>query len=191
MSTAAQIVANRLNAQLSTGPRTPEGKAASSANSRKEGFTATTLVVPEPQRAEFERYHQALIAEVQPQGAIESELFDRLLVHGWSLRRVRAAEAQIIIEFGPEIEDEVVDKRLKRLARYRRDLERSYDRAFKELVRLQTLRAALEEQAIAPLADLTQRIRQNEPDSPSASLKQGQALASLFTAQPPAAAQML
>jgi hypothetical protein len=37
MSTEAQINANRLNAQKSTGPRTPEGKAASSLNALKSG----------------------------------------------------------------------------------------------------------------------------------------------------------
>ena len=49
MSTAslARIEANQRNAALSTGPRTPEGKAASRANSLKHGMTGAGVVVPE------------------------------------------------------------------------------------------------------------------------------------------------
>ncbi len=43
MSTQAQILANRRNAQNSTGPRTPQGKAAVSQNAVKHGLT-----VPSP-----------------------------------------------------------------------------------------------------------------------------------------------
>jgi hypothetical protein len=42
--------ANRANAQKSTGPRTEAGKAASSKNALKEGFTASfAIVLPEEQ----------------------------------------------------------------------------------------------------------------------------------------------
>lgn len=40
-----QLAANRNNAALSTGPSTPEGKARSSQNTRKHGFTASTFAV--------------------------------------------------------------------------------------------------------------------------------------------------
>ena len=40
MSSQAQIAANRANAQLSTGPRTEEGKAASSRNAYRHGLFA-------------------------------------------------------------------------------------------------------------------------------------------------------
>jgi hypothetical protein len=40
-----QLAANRANAARSTGPRTPEGKARSSQNARKHGFTASTFAV--------------------------------------------------------------------------------------------------------------------------------------------------
>ncbi len=40
MTTEAQVAANRLNAQKSTGPRTPEGKGVVSQNAVKHGLLA-------------------------------------------------------------------------------------------------------------------------------------------------------
>src|SRR5690349_10676445 len=50
---AARQTANAANAQLSTGPRTPEGKAHSSANARKHGLIAADLLIGPEDREEF------------------------------------------------------------------------------------------------------------------------------------------
>jgi hypothetical protein len=55
MATQAQIDANRQNAQLSTGPTTPEGKAASSKNSNKHGLSGKTILVGDEHRDEAAR----------------------------------------------------------------------------------------------------------------------------------------
>jgi hypothetical protein len=155
MASAVQVQANRLNAQHSTGPRTPEGKARSAANSLKAGYHSSTLVIPEEMRAEFEQYRAALLKMTAPANVIEEQYYRRLLLHGWNLQRVQDAETQALLEAGADTH------RLELLARYRRDLERSYDRALKTLRELQTervvrsttdmpLRAALEREA--PLA---------------------------------------
>jgi len=172
MSTEAQIRANRLNAQLSTGPRTPGGKSVSSANSIRHGFTAARLVVPPHEAAEFEAYRASLVKDTHPEGAIENELFDRLLLHGWSLFRIRAAEAQLVADAGANVTAPDVARQLNLLSRYRRDLERSYDRALKELSRRQTERAVLLQQdseaisklyRVAPLASLSSLTKLTDP----------------------------
>jgi hypothetical protein len=43
-SSQSQVEANQLNAQKSTGPRTPDGKARSSQSALKHGLTAKTLL---------------------------------------------------------------------------------------------------------------------------------------------------
>jgi hypothetical protein len=43
-----RLAANRANAQLSTGPTTPEGKARSSRNAVKTGLTGRTVLLPSP-----------------------------------------------------------------------------------------------------------------------------------------------
>ncbi len=47
MATPAQIAANQANAQKSTGPRTPPGKATSCRNSLKHGLSGRGIVLPE------------------------------------------------------------------------------------------------------------------------------------------------
>src|SRR5881398_1780965 len=66
MSTDRQIEANRLNAQHSTGPSTPEGRAAVRLNGLKYGLYAETLILPSEDPAEFDALLDRLDAEHQP-----------------------------------------------------------------------------------------------------------------------------
>jgi hypothetical protein len=54
MPTQAQLNANRLNAQKSTGPTSPEGKATSSLNALKSGIDAWSHIIPGEDPAELE-----------------------------------------------------------------------------------------------------------------------------------------
>ena len=55
MSTIKQIEANRANALRSTGPRTEAGKAASSGNALRHGFTARRVVIEGEDPVLFDR----------------------------------------------------------------------------------------------------------------------------------------
>jgi hypothetical protein len=67
MATAAQIAAHRLNAQKSTGPRTPEGKAASSFNALKHGMDAASIVIPGEDPAEYDTLASDYHRQFHPQ----------------------------------------------------------------------------------------------------------------------------
>ncbi len=59
MTTPAQIAANQVNAQKSTGPRTPPGKAMSCRNSVKHGLSGRGIVLPEAEeQAVDERFKE-------------------------------------------------------------------------------------------------------------------------------------
>jgi len=62
----AKINANQANAAKSTGPKTPEGKAASRMNATKHGLTAESVVLLNEDREEFAEFRRDLMASLQP-----------------------------------------------------------------------------------------------------------------------------
>jgi hypothetical protein len=143
MSTASQI-ANAANAQLSTGPRTEEGKRQSSQNARTHSLTAQHPVIPDEDRAAFHQLRAQLHAETKPQGALQQIIFEELVHSAWNLRRVRAMEAELnasapdaLLADAPPTNDGPAAK-LDRLARHHTRLERAFFRSLRELKALQT-----------------------------------------------------
>jgi hypothetical protein len=88
-----RIDANRRNAQRSTGPRTPEGKARSRFNGLKNGLTASVPVLPGEDPAEYHARVEAVVASLTPQNQVEYDLLERVAATAWSLERARRAEA--------------------------------------------------------------------------------------------------
>ena len=87
MATEAQVAANRLNAQKSTGPRTPDGKAVVAQNAVKHGLLAREGVLRGEDWEEFEGHREALLEELNPTGALEVILAARIVDLTWRLRR--------------------------------------------------------------------------------------------------------
>ncbi|MBP7049569.1 MAG: hypothetical protein KBE65_00995 [Phycisphaerae bacterium] len=87
MATMAQIQANRLNAQKSTGPRTPEGKERASQNPIKHGLLAREAVIQGEDPEEFEIYREGMLQELTPAGAVEAMLAERVVGLSWRLQR--------------------------------------------------------------------------------------------------------
>ena len=85
---------NRANSRLSTGPRTPEGKARSSRNSFKHGLYSKQLIIDGEDPAEFDELRATLRAEHRPANTTEEILVDELAQHFWRMRRFRALEAR-------------------------------------------------------------------------------------------------
>ena len=89
MSTSAQIIANQKNAQASTGPRTPEGKAASSQNAIKHGATASRVVLAFEDPAEFERVHAEFCRQLRPATFLERFLIEDMVAAHWRMTRMQ------------------------------------------------------------------------------------------------------
>ena len=98
MATQKQIEANRHNAQKSTGPKTPEGKAAVAQNAIKHGLYTWTLLLPEEDPAKYEALCDEYVAHYQPEGLEEIELVEQLVTGKWELTRLNLMKQGVFNE---------------------------------------------------------------------------------------------
>jgi hypothetical protein len=87
MATEAQIKANRQNALKSTGPRTEEGKEAVSQNATKHGLCSCKNVIRSESQEEYNLFHDEMISDLSPVGAMEKVLAERIVSLSWRLKR--------------------------------------------------------------------------------------------------------
>ncbi len=106
----AQLEANRANAQHSTGPSTPEGKATSSQNALKHGLTGKTVLLPNEDPAEYQQllddYHQIH----KPVGTEEQRLVQCIVDCNWRLTRIQRLETSILYKAQVEIAEKHQDR---------------------------------------------------------------------------------
>jgi hypothetical protein len=93
VATDKQFEANRQNAQKSTGPKTPEGRAAVRLNGVKHGLTAETIVLKGESQADFTAMLDSFEAEHAPATPTEEALVVQLALANWRLRRLYHQEA--------------------------------------------------------------------------------------------------
>lgn len=109
MATEKQIAANRRNARLSTGPRTEEGKAASSKNALTHGLSSRATLIAGEDRADYDALRSDLYAHFLPPNEYARTLVDALCEKVWRLKRVGRLEALLFevdahkfkLPFGP------------------------------------------------------------------------------------------
>jgi len=89
MASAAQIEANRKNAQKSTGPVTPEGKAKSGRNSIRHGILSRIIPIDAPGYREL---LVGLYTSLKPQDELQRMMVDQIAITTMRLRRIWAAE---------------------------------------------------------------------------------------------------
>lgn len=88
-----RTIANQKNALKSTGPRTPEGKASSSANATQHGVLSRHLILLGEDRHDYDALFGQLLAEQKPVGTLEMTLVERMAIALWRQRRLISAEA--------------------------------------------------------------------------------------------------
>jgi hypothetical protein len=112
MSTIDQVEANRRNGALSKGHKTPQGKTASAKNALKHGLLSEDTLLPDEDPQTFDELAEGLRAALAPEGTLETELAERIVVLTWRLRRIGKAEHAILAwhHFGILGMDEVCEK---------------------------------------------------------------------------------
>ena len=149
--TNEQLAANQANSQLSTGPRTEEGKARSSQNSLKHGVFAKTIVLPGESQEEFDALLEGLRKDHSPVGETESNLVRGLAEIQWRLRRYEAAATDEAFETG-----NFESKALLNCTLIEQRLLRAFQLTLKLLKDAQTPRLAMREEDLREACDLRQ-----------------------------------
>lgn len=148
---SARAEASRLNGTKSRGPRTEAGKARSSQNALKHGLRAQRhVVLPDEDAAEYEAHEEAFLAELAPEGALQTHLARRIAAAAWRVLRSDRIEAEIFEQerFGDRhdlglalIRDGNGGRAFPTLLRYRGAAEAEFWRALRTLKALQAEQA--------------------------------------------------
>jgi hypothetical protein len=173
MATEEQIAANRLNAQLSSGPKTEAGRNRSRMNARRHGLTGQVTTMTDEDRVAHDQFSKALIKDLAPEGAMETQLAQRIATDSWRLNRASAIEDNLFAlglqeNSGALCPDhEQIDaaltrarvftmesKQLQLLTLYEQRINRSLQKNLALLQQLQATRKAEHEAAIKEAASL-------------------------------------
>ena len=95
MSSQAQVSANQANAQLSSGPKTAEGKAKSSRNALKTGLTGHTVLLPTDDAERYEAHLLSYAERFDPQDDLETELVQSIADCRWRIGRIYSLETAL------------------------------------------------------------------------------------------------
>lgn len=134
-ASSTRVEINRANAEHSTGPRTPEGKLASSRNSLKHGLASAQLIIPGEDPAAFDALLADLLHDHQPANPTEQLLVQEMAQSYWLTQRALRFQNECFTAEG------VDQKRLALFLRYQTTHERAFHKALNTLIRLKKDRA--------------------------------------------------
>ena len=147
MATQAQVLANQANAQLSTGPRTEEGRTRSAANATKHGLSAAFRVLPHEDQEDFDELLEDLVKEHQPSTCHQVYLVEQIAKAWWTVARAQRLETRAmehlagLLEPSPDDPDSMIvanmfksnPNALTTLQRYLTQNQNHYHRLWREL----------------------------------------------------------
>jgi hypothetical protein len=167
MVSERRIEANRRNAQRSTGPRTPQGRARSSINALRHGITGQVSIMTTEDRAAHDKFVQELIDRLRPEDPLELQFASLVAEDFWRLQRIRSVENDILAlgNFSeaadidvdhPEIHTSLTraqtfldrSKDFERLTLYEQRINRAIEKNRRQLDELQAERKRLREEAL-------------------------------------------
>jgi len=185
MASKAQKIANKKNAQHSTGPRTLEGKQTVAANATRHALSGAHVIIPGEDPAEYDALRASLRSDLSPTGETERFLVDQIAQSQWKLMRIAKMETRLFlpskdlvallppgtdpINISAHIfyQDADAAQSILKLSRYESAARRAYNQSLKQLLQLQALRRKLA-QTPAPQPD-TRNCKTNPippPESP-------------------------
>ena len=163
----AQLAANQSNAQLSTGPKSEEGKKRASLNALRHGLAGNVVVMPYEDLNLYRNFSEKIHASLQPVGDLETHLAQSYADELWRYQRstalehnlfaVAAAEsASQIATDDPEIHTALAQaltfrenhKAFATLSVYAQRIKRNADKSLQQLQQLQAVRKAEEKKAL-------------------------------------------
>jgi hypothetical protein len=172
-----QLEANRGNALLSTGAKTEDGKKRSRLNALRHGVTGQVTTMTDEDRAAHDTFSQALIKDLAPDGAMETQLAQRIATDSWRLNRISAVEDNLFAlglnEHGGQLADHeqvnaaltsarvftLESKTLQLLTLYEQRINRAIQ---KNLALLQSLQAARKVQREAAMKEAAALLKLSE-----------------------------
>ena len=92
MPSPAQYAANRLNAEKSQGPTSPEGRARSSMNALRHGLTARVVVLPTEDMAAYRAFSKEIVDSLDAQTPLERQFAQTIADNQWRINRIRSIE---------------------------------------------------------------------------------------------------
>jgi len=138
---AARAAINRANAQHSTGPKTPEGRAVSCLNNTKFGLTGTNFTVLEwEDRAAFDQLLNGLRDEHQPSTPTEQILVDNMAEHHWLSQRALLLQNLCFQIEEPACQSSDHEKQLALYMRYQTTHQRAFHKCLDQLLKLRAAR---------------------------------------------------
>jgi hypothetical protein len=179
MPTTAQLLANRNNAALSTGPRTPEGKTASSRNAIKHGLSSAFRVLAHEDQEEFDQLVEDFRACHRPRDIHQRLLVDQMAKSQWLLARAQRLQA-VAYDLLAGVQNEadpdfaiVTAMRasnadiIGRLERYAASAERSFYKAHRELMKQNEANRPATTEPKSPAQLIERYINAPLPDHPT------------------------
>jgi hypothetical protein len=168
MSTPAQITANRVNSQHSTGPTSQAGKQTVSRNALKFGLTSKVHIALPGEENALENHVAGYLEAYAPVGLPEQDLVRNVAENHFRLRRAHAVEHALLLHLmteqpnnldpaSPEAESWAeTAKELKNVTRQAGRIQRAIEKSTAALKEMQTERKSAYAKAQAEAILLTQ-----------------------------------
>ncbi len=142
----------RANGAKSRGPKSPEGKAISSRNALRHGFTARhTLVLASESEDQFNEFEREFTAMHDPANPAEQDMVNEMIAARWRIQRLRAAQVFVLESEMPAFRTLAEESfSIGEISRLESRLQRDFHRAYRVLRELQQDRKGSDQEPPKP-----------------------------------------